>query len=246
MKGSTAFLIAFLGLLGMQSGFAERKLVVVTEVWAPYRISLDGENLSGIDIDIVHALEERLGLAIDIEIHPWPRALEMMRQGEADIMTGIAWSEERNSYISFIPVPYSAVQPVFYSLKGSGVSVSSYSDLSGKRIGQSLKTVYFEPFDTDVALEKVILTAENQILRLLSLGRLDLAVGTDPNISWDIKRLGYSGLFERTSYVPPVKTDLFIGISRKSAALDLADDIERVLRELIACGEIEKIMAKYR
>ena len=236
------FLLAFFPL----GAFPQRALVLVTEVWAPYRIVDDSGALSGIDVEIVHALERKLGMTIEIKLYPWSRCIRLMQSGDADLMSGIAWSDERSTFIWYLRPSYNQARPIFYARTGMGASIASYNDLSGKRIGQSPDTVYFDPYDSDSALTKITLTDEGQILRLLSLGRIDVAVGTSPNIEWDIKRLGYSGAFERAAYEPPIVTDLFFGVSKKSSAMSLADDLERALGELAAEGAIEGIIKKYQ
>ena len=226
--------------------FAQRTLVLATDVWPPYRIAAEGVGLKGIDIDIIRAIEKKSGITIVIEQHPWPRALELLRSGEVDLMCGLAWSAERELYIHYLSPSYHRVQPVFYARRDSGMKVSRYDDLAGKRIGQSSSTVYFEPFNSDISLVKIILPSEPQILQMLSLRRIDLAVGTEPNISWDIKNLGYSGLFVRVDYVPPVRTNLYFGMSKKSDAMTAIPAIERALRELVEDGTIERIEEEYR
>lgn len=240
--------LCFIGLLASCFScpvFSQHKLVLATEPWAPYRMVDAAGNLGGIDVDLVRALEEKMGVTIEIVLHPWSRCLELMRDGEVDLMSGLAWSEDRSLYIQYLRPSYHSVQPVFYTLAGKGSAIASYNDLFGKRIGQSMKSVYFEPYNSDLRLFKVDLLTETQILQLLSLGRIDVAVGTDPNISWDIKRLGYKGTLERAAYIPPVKTDLFIGISKKSGALTSVDALERALTELIQDGSVAGFIEKY-
>lgn len=239
-------LVSFFLLFVSFGAFSQRALVLVTEPWAPYRIVDDSGALSGIDVEIVRALERKMGTEIKIKLYPWSRCLRLMKSGDADLMSGIAWSDERSAFIRYLKPPYNQARPVFYVQTGKGASIAAYGDLGGKRIGQSKDTVYFEPYDSDRGLTKVTLTDEAQIIRLLSLGRIDVAVGTSPNIDWDIKRLGYSGSFERTAYEPPVVTDLYFGVSKKSAAMSLADDLERALGELAAEGTLEAIAKEYQ
>ena len=80
------FLLAFFPL----GAFPQRALVLVTEVWAPYRIVDDSGALSGIDVEIVHALERKVGTAIEIKIYPWTRCLRLMPSGKADLQPGAA------------------------------------------------------------------------------------------------------------------------------------------------------------
>lgn len=227
---------------------AQEKIVMVTESWPPFRMddATDPSGFVGIDIDVIRYLEKALSIKIEIQRHPWARALEMMKNGQADCITGFAYSLERAEYSSYVPTPYYAVKPVFYALKGKGSTVRKYEDLSGKRIGQSKNSMYFDPYNSDTRLLKVDLTAEVQILQMLSLGRLDLAIGTEPNIGWDVSRLGLKGALEPTAWQPPEKTDLFIAFSKKSPAVRLVPSIDKAVIKMLADGTMDAIVAKYR
>lgn len=224
------------------------RLVMVTEEWPPFRIN-DPQSPSafkGIDIDIVERLATELGITIEIQRHPWARALEMMRDGRADMVTGAARTPEREVFMHYVPVSYCAVRPVFFTQKGKGTTIRSYRDLYGKNIGYSFLSAYFEPFNSDSKLNKIGLSTEQQLLQVLALKRLDLVIGTDPNISYDVARLGYVDQLEPTVYTPSEKTELFFTLSRKSPFIDLAPRIEAILRALLADGSIKKILERYR
>jgi polar amino acid transport system substrate-binding protein len=221
---------------------------MVTEEWAPFRMNDETapSGFRGIDIDLTQELQARLHTPITIERRPWGRALEMMRSGQADLITGVAYSADRAQYMLFVPTPYTAVQPVFITTKGRGPGIRSYADLAGKTIAFSLNSDYFEPFNSDRSLQKVGLTDEAQILRVISLGRVDVAIGTDPNLSWDIARGGYGARVERTAYQPPDRTDLFIAVSKKSPLAARLDEIDAALKGMLADGSIADILGRYR
>jgi len=227
---------------------AHPRIVMVTEAWPPFRIEDESapQKFSGIDIDIMRLVAAELGIEVEIQRHPWGRSLEMLKNGQVDMITGVAFSKERTEFLAYVSTPYASVQPVFYIRKGSAASVKSYNDLYGKSIGQSTSSIYFQPYDTDVKLNKVNLSTEEQIIRMLALGRIDLAIGTDPNLAWDIARLGLRDAVEHTSYVPPVKTDLYIAFSKKSSAIELLSAIDAVITKMKAAGTIDAIIAKYR
>ena len=99
-----------------------RTLRMATEEWPPFRIN-DPQSESGfrgIDIDVVAALQERLGVKIRIERHPWARALEMMRSGQVDLLSGVARTAEREIFMHYVGTSYWAVRPRFYAAKGRG------------------------------------------------------------------------------------------------------------------------------
>lgn len=226
----------------------EVSLIMVTEQWPPYRI-IDQSHPSGfrgIDIDIVHQLSNAIGIKIEIQRHPWARALEQMRNGQADMITGIAFTREREGYLYYVPVSYGAVRPVFYTRKGRGHLIQSYRDLYGPSVGYSLRSAYFEPFDSDSKINKVGFSTEEQLLHTLALGRIEVTIGTDPNISYDILRLGYKDALEPTKYQPAHKTPLYIALSRKSPVMKYSHEIGQALRRLKDNGTINKIINAYR
>jgi len=242
------FALFFILILPDPGPCQETRLVMVTEAWPPFRMNDEKSpcGFRGIDIDITLALSRELGIRIDIQRHPWGRALELMRSGHADMVTGAARTPEREVFMHYVPISYYAVRPVFYTQKGKADRIRSYADLIGPSIGYSLKSAYFEPFNSDSAIKKVGLPTEVQLLRLVALGRIDVTIGTDPNISYDVARLGYRDVLEPTVYQPPDKTDLYIAISRKSTALAMAEKIEQALGRLMASGAIEEIIHAYR
>lgn len=243
---------AALALISMHllsiGAWAAPRLVMPTDEWSPFRIkTADSESsFTGIDLELTALLSEELGFELEVQRHPWGRALEMLRNGQADLMTGVAYTAERAEFLEYVPTPYAVAQPVFFVRKGLAASVSRYEDLSGKVIGQSTSSFYFEPYNSDASLIKKDLATEEQIVKLLALGRIDVAIGTDPNISWDVARFGLRDQVERAVYVPPYKTELYIVLSKRSRYLYLADDVDAVIRRLLAAGRIDAIRERYR
>ncbi|MEE4242765.1 MAG: transporter substrate-binding domain-containing protein [Desulfopila sp.] len=243
------FLLFALFILTAAASGKDEYLVMVTEEWPPFRINdaSSPNGFRGIDIDIVTALEQELGVPIEVQRHPWARALEMMRDGNADMITGAAWTAEREVFMQYVPVSYYAVRPVFYTQPGKGHTVRSYQDLYGKSIGYSLHSAYFEPFNSDEKLQKVGLSNETQLLQVLALKRLDLIIGTEPNISYERRRLQLVEKTEPTDFLPDRKTELFITLSRKSgAATTYGDALESIMRKMMDDGTVESILNKYR
>jgi len=224
------------------------QIVMVTEHWPPFRMNDEASpsGFRGIDIDIMEKLSLVLGIPIEIQRHPWARALELMNNGQADMITGIARTAEREEFMHYIPLSYTAVRPVFYTQKGKGALIKSYEDLFGPSVGYSLKSAYFEPFNSDTRIRKVGLSNEVQMLHVLALGRVDVLIGTDPNMAYEVSRLGYRDVLEPTAWQPSAMTELFIALSRRSPVMDRAGEIERALRQLLDDGSIGAILSAYR
>jgi polar amino acid transport system substrate-binding protein len=230
------------------SNSKDARIIIATEYWPPFRISDDASpsGFSGIDIEIINELSKAIGIDVEIQHHPWARALEQIRNGQADMITGIAYTKERDSFMYYIPVSYCSVHPVFYTQKGKGQLIRAYTDLYNNSVGYSIYSVYFEPFDSDPKIKKTGLSSEAQLLQVLALGRIDIIIGTDPNLSYEIARLGYSNVLAPTSYQPSKNTELFITISRKSPIMARSKEIEQILQRLMKEGKIDKIISSYR
>ena len=247
--GALLTILLPLSTLIFTSLFAQpARIVMVTEHWPPFRMNDEASpsGFQGIDIDIMEKLSLVLGTPIEIQRQPWARALELMRNGQADMITGIARTAGREEFMHYIPVSYAAVSPVFYTRKGKGALIRSYEDLLGPSVGYSLKSAYFEPFNSDTRIHKVGLSNEVQMLHVLALGRVDVLIGTDPNMAYEVSRLGYRDVLEPTSWQPSARTELFIALSRRSPAMDRAGEIERALRQLLDDGSIGAILGAYR
>ncbi len=240
--------MALLFLLRTPPGLAaSASFTVAIEEWPPFRISdpAASTGYSGIDIDLLALLEKRLGIHFTVVRMPWARCLECLRTGDADLITGAAYTPERARYIAYVRPAYFSIGPVFYVQKGRAASIRTYDDLRGKLIGYSLKSAYFEPFDSDSGLRKQGEPTERQLLLMLAAGRLDAIIGTDVNVALDSRRLGVADKVEPALYRPRQRIDLFFGISRKSPLLARRAEMAAAISHLVRDGTVKAIAARY-
>ncbi|HOP31030.1 MAG TPA: transporter substrate-binding domain-containing protein [Spirochaetota bacterium] len=229
--------------------FADDKTYIADfETWAPFRIadSSSPGGFKGLDIEILNEISEKLNIKIQVRRSPWARSLENIKTGNSDIITGVAYTDERAEFIDYIEPSYYSVNPVFYVQKGKGHLIKNYNDLYSYSIGYSIKSAYFEPFNSDRKLKKVELSTEAQLIRMLVLGRVDVIIGTNPNLAYDLLQSGNSSKAEPVFYTPPKKTRLYIGLSKKSQLKGRKKEIEKVLKDMIKNKKIKKIMTEYR
>lgn len=217
---------------------------VVTDVWPPFRIEQE-TGLVGIDVDILKALSTSLGLRLRISRAPWGRCLKMLETGAADAMIGLAKSAEREVYIRYVPTSYYTCSPRFYILASARRAVLTYDDLEGMRVGYVAQSRYFEPFDSDTKLQKYAVPTERQLLELLLAGRVDVMVGTDCQVDYE---LAEAGLLERVvvaPYRPDAHTRLYLGFSRKSRFVPRIALFDDAMRDLLEKGALKQIRASY-
>jgi len=226
----------------------EKVYMVDFEKWPPFRIEDPGSHygFKGLDIEILKEISKKLNIKIQIKRSPWARSLANVKSGDSDIITGVAYTEERAEYINYVEPSYYSVSPVFYVRKGNGNLIKKYDDLYSYSIGHSIKSAYFEPFNSDTRLKKVELTSETQLIKMLTIGRIDAIIGTDPNLSYDLIKSGNRSKVEPALYKPEQKTKLYIGISKKSPLSSRMKEIEKVIREMLDEKKIDRLMRKYQ
>lgn len=225
--------------------FATDTVTVATVIWAPFRIGTDHSVESGIDIDILEEIGEEMNIHFEWKLYPWARCLLSMEMGKIDIMTGIAYTEERAQYITYTDNPYYACHPAFFRLQDAPFVVNSYQDLANKKIGYSRSSAYFEPFDSDTSLRKVDVHGEEQLLQMLLHQRIDLFVGTDIQVEYDIAEQQLKKEITKVQYVPNSPIRLFCGVSKKSEFSKLWSEFNKILNRMIESGKIDSIAKEY-
>jgi polar amino acid transport system substrate-binding protein len=81
----------------------------------------EGQDVSGIDVDIVREIARRMKLEIEYVRCPWARCLAMMQSGEADLLSSVWKRPEREACLRFFDTPFLDELPItFYFKKGSG------------------------------------------------------------------------------------------------------------------------------
>ncbi|NQD92892.1 transporter substrate-binding domain-containing protein [Pseudomonas sp. CrR25] len=221
-------------------------LLVMTDLWPPFRTLGPNGELQGLDIDLLNQLSRRTGLRFEVLRAPWARGLAALEQGKADLMTGLAKTAERERYIQYLPRPYYACAPRFYTTSALAPVLRSYAQLSGLHIGQVLGSAYFEPFDSDPALHKTAVNNEIQLLQMLARGRLQAVIGTDCQVDYELREPRWAARIVKAEYRPAARTELFIGFSRKRVREEHYHSLSLALGQLQAEGWIAQAAQRYR
>ncbi len=120
-------------------------LTVATDVWPPFRMLAENDDFQGLDIDILRQLQARSGIVLTLKRVPWGRALKQMQTGQADLMIGLAHTEERAAFIDYLQPSYYQCRPAFYGKPAAVAGLRRYEDLRGREIGYVLNSAYFPP-----------------------------------------------------------------------------------------------------
>ncbi len=220
------------------------ELIVGADSWAPFRI-MEKNSYSGIDFDFINEIEKRYDKKMKVVRTPWARSLINMRNGDTDIMTGVAKREERAKFLHYIEPPYYTCSTVFYVKKGNAHKIKKYEDLKNFLIGQVDNSAYFSPFDTDKNLFKRSVKSEIQLLRMLVANRLEVIIGTDCQVDFDIANMGFQNKIEKALYKPNNNVNLYLTVSKKSKHAKEVDKLSNIVRDIVQEGKVKEFANKY-
>lgn len=220
------------------------EMTLATDDWPPFRIS-DEKGLIGLDLDLIEEISKRTEADLRVVKMPWGRALTSMQSGAVDVMTGLAYRDERAKYIAYTDTPYFKCTTSFYTLAGREDEIQTYEDLAQHQIGFVLHSAYFDRFDNDTALDKVGVPQEQTLIDMLMRGRFAVMIGTDCQVDYFIERQGLSDKISKTPYNPGNSVDLYLGVSKKSGWAKRLDKLNMVMKELVDEGFVDKIAQEY-
>lgn len=224
--------------------WAQQTLMTANAHWPPWRtIEADG-SLSGIEIELLRLLSERLNLQLHTKGCGWKRCLKHMMVGESDVMTGLYRNAEREQYMAFVEPAYRSFQSICFYLKNdSQHQVNSYKDLGKLTISVQSKVAYFERFDQDLALNKHEVIDDMAAFRLLKGKRVDAVVMSCVEGDYFLKEQGISAWFKHADYRQQTRRPVYLAISKLSPLVERQQEISNLLQAMIDSGEIEALIA---
>lgn len=236
----------YLGLLAViisYNGYAENITVVVNS-WPPYvDKTLPGKGLA---MQIVTAAMQRKGYQTKVAIETWDRALEGLNVGVYDVI-GAIWKIPQREQTMLFSEPYLVNQIKFFKKKSTPVSFQSLDDLSGYLIGTVRNYAYDDAF---VQSEKLLKIPANHIIQnLLKLreGQIDLAVGDERAISYELNQYMH-GQAQDYDFLPKqlAEQGLHIAASKQNpAAKKIIAAFNQAIHEMQADGSLQKILDNY-
>jgi len=178
-----AGIISALLFVGHAQADENRSLIFAGNEDFPPLTYLENGTPTGMMIDVVHALEHRMGRPVDIRLMPWSRAVTLTQQDKIDAIGPMIISEERKKNFDFsipINIPSFESQTVIF-VRVDQLGISSLADLHGKRVGVTAGSRAAFILETEPNIQAV--TSQRTLVedfQLLKAGKLD-AILTD---SW--------------------------------------------------------------
>jgi formate hydrogenlyase transcriptional activator len=220
-----------------------------TDAFEPYLIVDKYGKNSGLLIDILNTLNQRLSTQFEVEIDPWPTMLEKVKNKESAGILGIASeTAEANGLLKTASI--FSVYPAFYIRKNAPFSITKLDDILGKSVAilKSAKVMenILEPYKDEVT----ILKYDNNLkpLQMLFEEKVDLAFGLTTQSYFIAKysmigiEPAYTLLDRPTQVVMGVRPDLpeLVPILNKGLASFAESGITAILAKWILLPEQPK------
>jgi polar amino acid transport system substrate-binding protein len=159
----------------------------------PYEFLDENRQPTGYNVEVTKAIAEIMGIKVNIVLGGWDDMREAFNRGEIDVLQGMTVTEERQKTITFSP-PNVMVQQSIFARTGTA-EVTSLKDLRGKDIivqrqGSMHDYLLQNKFDVEI----IAVTTHVDVLRLLSSGKHDYAIGANLPGLYLGKELGLSNL----------------------------------------------------
>lgn len=219
-------------------------LKIGTDSWPPFR-EIQNSQVAGIDDDLWHDLSQQIGFKVQYIQCPWKRCLDLMRSGELDAMSGLAWRKERAEFIRYVAPSYYGCSTRFYVRAGEEGRLQRKEQLKELNIGMVRGSAYYPEFDNDSSLQKMQMAQESVLLPLLASGRIDSYIGTDCQADFELANSRWSKQLVKAPFKPGNTTPLYIGFSKKSRWSKQAQSFSEAIRQTLANDFDSKVQQKY-
>lgn len=208
--------------------------------WPPFVI-VEQAQISGIDVDIVRHLADTLNLDLELVRCPFKRCLRMMESGELDMLGSLQKFKDREVYMQYLEPSYYTANKVFYTLKGSEVSINAYQDLERYILGVTLGHKNDPQFDADTRLTKFAAVDTDKLFSLLMKKRIDAALSVDVRSDHYLKTHNLNSDIQKAPFYFK-GTQGYLAVSRASGLLERRQEIERMLAGMVNDGTIASMI----
>lgn len=244
-------LVAALALSFSGASWANCQLSVGWEPWEPYQFK-KGDEVTGLDNDLVRAMADEAGCTLTFVQAPWKRQLEDIQRGKLDMTSAASHNAEREAF-AYFSEPYRDETMVLLVRNGEAgkYEFSRFMDMvpAGFKLGVTRDYYYGEDFKEAMGKREFAIlvsdvTADLQNFKKLEAGRID-GVLSDRFVSADIIRNnGLQGKFE----VHPMlvtSSGVHLIFSKQSVNTEIVERFNKALAAIKANGTYDRILNKY-
>jgi polar amino acid transport system substrate-binding protein len=185
---------------------------------------------------------KRLGHKILWSEVPWKHSLETAKQGMVDILPRHSMNEERKTFLHAIAYGYK-VRKIFYMISPKkDIIINSLDDLLPYTVGMLRGSFYSQTFAEDKRLTKLPFGSNDQMIRLLESGRLDIAITSSAH---ELEKFIDIKGIKQAHYSDSFFNSRNISIPARSPMVKHFAAFKHEIEKIIRSGEIEDIFKRH-
>ena len=212
------------------------KLTIATSPDFPPFESLEGNEVVGIEVDIMKLICDKLGVELEIVQMDFDSVLLGIQTAKYDCgMSGITASEDRKQNMLFTTPYYNAAQVIVVK---AGSDIKGKADLTGKKVSVQTGTTADQGC-TEAGLSVQAFAANADAKAALTTGKVD---------AWIVDNLTAIQMVEESDglvILDEKMTEEPYAFAFAFGSEDLVAEIDKILKALIQDGTIESIFAQY-
>ncbi len=192
-----------------------------------YHITDKNGDRSGYGYEFEQAVSAYTGWDYEYVTGDWPTLVEMLENGEIDLMSALSYTDERAETMLFSDQPMGEERYYLYvDLENSDISAADLSTLNGKSIAMfenSIQTTQFCEWEDkyDVHTNHVFVNSIDEAKELLSTHEIQGVISTETSIWVDA---GMSAI------VVTGGSEIYYGINKKRP--DLKEELDSAMRSM--------------
>ncbi|WLQ12927.1 transporter substrate-binding domain-containing protein [Hahella aquimaris] len=245
-------LLLWLALTSAASADCERPLSVGWESWRPYMYKNEEGRLSGLDIELIQAVADRMGCQLEFSETPFKRHLLQLRQGKIDLATSVQKTPEREEYAWFSQTyRTSASNLIIRREDADRYHFKSFKEMTQSRFRLGVTRGYFYGENVNEYIEKGggklhvedVVSDELNLMKLLAK-RVD-GIFADPIVIYSLAR--DIGRKDDIAVHPLdlVTSTFYIMGSKASISPKTMDNLNQALKDMRQSGEFAAIVDRY-
>lgn len=239
------FIMVFMCFISAHASSENKVIRVAVNHYPPWIVAQDGI-FSGIDVEVLHFLANKLNVELHFTDCLIKRCLDLVKHGQADLIPGVYKDPDREAFLHFVEPHYFTDPPkVFYTKKGSDVIIKQYEDLYQYQIGVRTGAHYFAQFDSDSKIQKMEAMSEIALLRMLLSERFDAFISTESQADYLAAQYGLFDRFDKSTYRPGKVRRTYIGVSMKTQHADLVNRLSQEVALGVKSGVFQNIATEY-
>ncbi len=241
-------ILSLLYLLQVSFSYAEEKRAVsmACAMFPPYKIESRNKNTphSGIDLEVMREAFSAVDRDVTFDFFPWKRTVKMAERGQTDGLCGCAYRPEREGKFIYSDMMGLHSQGVFLNEASNVRDIGSLDDLEGHSIAAVRGYAVHQELNDRKNIRSVEANDDNQLLRLLTAGRVDAIYSYRDIILY---RMAMNSDTRKVQYFEFSSQPYYLCFSRsKSGIEEIVDDFNQGLRIIRFNGTYQKIWQSYR